>query len=704
MSTPILVPDRTDYVDLNQPGTPNLDSWRGTMLFAPWVYDNTAVDGYYYLYFTSEKATTNPSLGSTNYCIGVARSTTYAGPWEYCNSDAPILSPSEVEGEWGGADLSCGSVLDNPFYGDANPLEFNGNFIVEFIFYLDSAITDTNPYLWAMYNSEGTAVAWIRLYNTGTSSRRLIAGVLVGGVAYETENSQYVEPKAAVLNYVSFSYNSTPATNQLQIFLNKSSSNASGVRLKTCGGAGTTIDSCVGGTFDILPGAVFSNKLHVRSVRVKSVPLAYTLIEAAAYVGPYGTPGTVMANGYFLETENTVYLHNMAAGDTTQLIAVEGYPTDIHFGKMKNEAHRTVVARQVGLTYTTDKGLSRTATGQYMRLYGPSSQKYMMTVAGTAWFSTNNGSYPVYFYYDIMGYAYSDSLDSGWTLSPVHALNEMEGEALIPVSEYGSITHYYGTGDVIAPKLFLGHDDQYFLIFSRNQLTDVWGYGCVMREMPKEQLFAMPKKYRILHKGNVDSEEFDMAGVVSAHVITDATARNPEPDRIVMDVGDGVNTQLIIDGELYVAPTYADSHDPSVWTPPSYDPFSYPPIGWTPIPSVNQTAGDWAYPIDSKEPDRAFGIYDIIPPEPGTLDVLATFEGLEPGTAYSVGVRYGGVDYVETVTTAGVAGSFAGYGYFDQIGVEGIYRYGTNSPPDPSTAAITTKYFSIHQVREEEIP
>ena len=484
--TALLTPARTGFVDVSNPGTPDKTHWRGAALTKPWIYDNTSVDGKYYLYFTSLKWSI--ALDDWYECVGVASATDIGGPYSYENSDAPILEPTLIATDWNGLNVSCGCVVDNPNHEAASLLEFRGDFTVECLIYLDSAITGADPYIFRMCKADGTPVAWMRFYDSYSANspnhHSIVAGVRMGNTNYETAVSQYVIPKVGALVYCSMAFDTVTAT--LQCCVKKNDGDTGGIRIVSFT-AGTQIDASPGGTFYFMGGTSWKNTWYLKSVRVKNIYVNYDTIQAAGYVD------NILTAGKMRETEYTVFLHNASATGLSV------------WNKPANEAEEETSALASGVAYVTNKGYHMSGATGKIQLYSPFTQKYMMLV------SARNGA-------GILGYAFSNDLITGWTFFPCHILDDSAVNALIADSYITGAQKRVGGID--NPRLFLKSGAIYYLVYAKETVATHWRIE--VRETSKFYILPTAKSVildgRYLHNGNGNTD-FDYRGIPGAHVL-----------------------------------------------------------------------------------------------------------------------------------------------------------------------------------------
>jgi len=390
VGTQLLIPARTGGTGtLIAPGTPDKTHWRGCALGKPFVYDNTAVDGKYYLYFTSHKwyeAAGDWSADNWHETLGVASAEALEGPYTYLNTDAPILEPSSDADVWNYNNVKACSVYENPDYGIADLLNFEDEWTVELLVYLDGDVTITatsEVRLMTRYDSDGNETWSLWLNYPGTGVGRLYGVVYTDGVDVWNNPSDTHRIAPDKVNCVAISYNKKYSKVSIGIQENKVGAHAS--QSQSYPADQLTPDDSEGGSLifgNSQNGTKWDANLHILGVRIKNreqySTTLFTSMDAAVTAEEFavedGMPG-----------DETIFISNFD-GNTYF------FPTG---------TDEKITGLNEGMTWVAGKGFHPTGNDDRLRLVVPSGEKYVMLL--TAEDTTG-----------IIGLAYSDALGSGW--------------------------------------------------------------------------------------------------------------------------------------------------------------------------------------------------------------------------------------------------------------------------------------------------
>lgn len=372
----------------SSPGSVDTGDWMGAAVGAPYVFVN---GGTYYLYFTSYKYYSNEWLPS----IGVATASSISGPFTVQGA-GPILE--KAANSWASHGVFGCSVAANPNSGYTERLATRSNLSVEVIIYIDSTLDTNDVPLVSRYDVDGN-LCW-KLYlwmDTSKTPDRtsLRFGVMSGETWKETSSSGAGfnrTPEVGELIQCCGGFSQPDDTDILSMFLS----------LTTEGGMnGINGDYGVPGDVNASPGGstiflndyngtAWNNKVHLYACRINDEFLSYTYFQ-----GLWGD--ITIADGLNYETwwaDNALFGCNLNSDNYE-------YPSD-------EDGRESVRGVSTGMTWTAGKGISATANGHMLKLHEPRTDTYIMPVSGLSRVGTIEKT--------SLGYAYSDSLTSGWTL------------------------------------------------------------------------------------------------------------------------------------------------------------------------------------------------------------------------------------------------------------------------------------------------
>ncbi|KKN51476.1 hypothetical protein LCGC14_0622170 [marine sediment metagenome] len=508
----ILIPARTGgsgtAVD---PGNVDTADWMGAGVGKPFVFDNVAVDSYYYLFFTSWKyytATGDWGNNEWHQTIGVARSTTLNGTYTVLNGDAPILEPSSDNALWYYFHLLGSSIYANPNAGDDELFAFQSTpLTVEMLLHLTGYPTGAGENtLIERRDSSGNVVWGLYLYHSGAGSRHVRAKVTVGGVTSATPTlDTYTQPGKDEDIILGLSYH--PTVGFLSVYLSESQVGANKIKTLYIPVPGAP-DSSNGGDTTVLNnqgGSSFDAFVHLKGLRILS--------EYSFSSNFSGRATTVIGAGAFASIDNTVFFANFADAD-------DRYHHDGNLGDGGAEI--------IGVTWVAATGLLADGSNERIELHNPPVSQYVMLLSGL-----DLGG--------ILGLAFSDSLNENWALYPLPSVDLSSGNS--PIADPYITGANKKLNGILFPSLYEKAGTTY-LSYGEETTDTHW----VIRQRELDSLFYPQASVLTIREGTYteelgDTDDFDNLGVSAPFVISkDFTRPDGENTETLFYEGDSVIT------------------------------------------------------------------------------------------------------------------------------------------------------------------
>ena len=485
----LLLPARTSFVDFIDPGNPDTSSWIGAAIGKPFIYDNFATDGFYYLFFDTYKyytATGDWAQDSWRSTIGVARATSIGGTYTYLNGSDSILEPSSNNALWHFGNLTGSSIYTNPNFGDDELFAFqDGPFTVEMLLHLTDYPTGAGENVLIEHrDSDGNVVWGLYLHHAGAGSRHIRAKVTVDSVTSITGTlDTFTQPEKDQNIILGLSYH--PTIGFLTVYLSQAQTGANKTKTLFIPAPGFP-DSSTGGTTTILndqDGNAFNSFVHLVGIRLLS---DYSFSSDFS-----GRASTVIGAGAFASTSDTIFFANFADAD-------DRYHRDGNLGDAGGEL--------IDVSWVADTGLLANSANERIELHNPPVSQFVMLLS-----SLDLGG--------VLGLAFSNSLNQNWVLYPLPSLDLQAAN--------GAIADPYITGKnkklngILFPRLYT-KSSQVSLLYGEELTDTYWS----IRQRELDSLFYPQSSVATIKEGTYPlglaiSTDFDYLGTSAPFPIAD---------------------------------------------------------------------------------------------------------------------------------------------------------------------------------------